>query len=230
MGSNHFSAQNYFDFSDFEHRALFDNIEYVWQVLGKIGSYLENKKTWNIRGTVHEGAYLVGSCIEIEEGAEVEPGAYIKGPAVIGAGTQVRQGAYIRGNVIAGKNCVIGHATEVKNAVFLNNAKAGHFAYVGDSVLGGSCNLGAGTKLANLKVIDSFITIRHKGITYDTGLRKFGAILGDNVETGCNSVTMPGTILGKACVCYPNTNVRGVIEADMILRMKSRLESFARRS
>lgn len=226
---NPFLPETFFDLSQFFNADLFNDMDYVWEALGKIKNYLAKKKEWIISGRVHENAFLVGNQIEIHHNAVVEPGAYIKGPVIIGEGTVVRHGAYIRGNVIAGKNCVIGHSTEVKNAVFLDNAKAGHFAYVGDSILGNNSNLGAGTKLANLKVINSSITLRHRGETYDTGLRKFGAILGDNVETGCNTVTMPGTIVGKNSVCYPNTTVRGIVDTNMILRMKARLESFPKR-
>jgi len=156
----------------------------------------------------YAGSILFDDNISIGEGTVVEPGALIKGPTIIGRNTEVRQGAYIRGDCLVGDRCVVGHTTEMKSAVMLNNAKAGHFAYIGDSILGNNVNLGAGTKLANLKIIGSEINLKIEGKMYKTGLRKFGAILGDDVETGCNSVTNPGTLLGKTSIVYPNANVK----------------------
>jgi len=158
---------------------------------------------------LYAGACLFDEKISIGQGTVVEPGALIKGPTIIGKNTEVRQGAYIRGTCIIGDRCVVGHTTEMKSSVMLNDAKAGHFAYIGDSILGNNVNLGAGTKLANLKLVDSNVTIRINDITHNTGIRKFGAIMGDGVETGCNSVTNPGTILGKASMVYPCVSVKG---------------------
>ena len=113
--------------------------------------------------------------------------------------------AGVRGCCLAGKRCILGHATEVKHSIFLDDAKAGHFAYLGDSILGANTNLGAGTKFANLRFLPGNVTIRIDGERIDTGRRKFGAILGDNTQTGCNSVTNPGTIFGRNCILMPNT-------------------------
>lgn len=194
--------------------AIFGEQQNVWFPLqGGIPDFFASQnpsQTNQIDGQVSQDAYLLGKGIIIRAGAVVEPGAYIKGPAYIGEGTHVRHGAYIRGNVIAGKNCVIGHATEIKHALMLDGAKAGHFAYVGDSILGHNVNLGAGTKLANLKVFRGNIHVYHRGEKINTGLRKFGAILGDGVEMGCNSVANPGTILGKKSVVYPCVSVKGL--------------------
>jgi NDP-sugar pyrophosphorylase family protein len=155
-----------------------------------------------VKGQCSQKAHLEGP-VYIAEGATIEPFAYVKGPAYIGPHTEIRHGAYIRGNVFAGSNVVIGHSTEVKGAVFFNRAKAGHFAYVGDSILGCNVNLGAGTKLANLKL--SGKTIRYKDINsqqiIDSGLRKWGAIVGKNSQTGCNAVLSPGSIL------YPSSSI-----------------------
>ncbi|MEA3506189.1 MAG: glucose-1-phosphate thymidylyltransferase, partial [Elusimicrobiota bacterium] len=130
---------------------------------------------------------------------------------------------YVRGNVITGRDCVIGHATEVKNSVLLGNSKAGHFAYIGDSILG-AVNLGAGTKLANLKITGTEIIITRDGKKYPAGLRKFGAILGDGVQTGCNSVTMPGTIISKETMLYPNTTARGFYGPGTIIKLNQNIE------
>ena len=153
------------------------------------------------------GATFAGGRIRIGKGVLIEPGAFIKSPTIIGDQTEVRHGAYIRGNCLFGRNCVVGHVTEVKHSIFLDRAKAGHFAYLGDSILGNEVNLGAGTKLANLRFIKGEIPISIPGGLVKTGLRKLGAILGDHVQTGCNSVTNPGTLLGKKSMVIPNTTV-----------------------
>lgn len=157
---------------------------------------------------LYAGAYLFDDTIALGKGTIVEPGALIKGPTIIGDHVELRQGAYIRGTVIVGNQCVVGHTTEIKNSVMLYGSKAGHFAYIGDSILG-EVNLGAGTKCANLKVISSTVTLEVEGTRYDTGLRKMGAIMGDRVDLGCNSVTNPGTLLSKGVVSYPNTTLSG---------------------
>ncbi len=153
------------------------------------------------------GAVLMDNEIEIGRGVLIEPGALIKGLTIIRDKSEVRQGAYIRGNCFIGCTCVVGHTTELKGAIMLDGAKAGHFAYLGDSILGRNVNLGAGTKLANLKLRGDNVYIRLKEETIDTGLRKLGAILGDGVQTGCNSVTNPGTLLGPGSLVLPNTTV-----------------------
>lgn len=153
------------------------------------------------------GSFFSGKSIEIGKGVLVESGAMIKSPAIIGDFNEVRQGAYLRGYILSGKGCVLGHTTEIKYSIFLNDAKAGHFNYIGDSILGNNTNLGAGTKFANLRFLNGNIQISHEGTFLDTGRRKFGAILGDNTQTGCNSVTNPGTILGKGSFVMPNATV-----------------------
>ncbi|MFH1060342.1 MAG: glucose-1-phosphate thymidylyltransferase [Pseudomonadota bacterium] len=156
---------------------------------------------------VHAGAVFMDDMIHIAPGAVIEPGALIKGPSFIGPRTEVRQGAYLRGGCLIGAACVVGHTTEVKNSVMLDGAKAGHFAYLGDSILGREVNLGAGTKLANLKIIDRPFRIKVGEVVHTIARRKSGAIMGDLTETGCNSVTNPGTVLGPRCLVAPCTSV-----------------------
>ena len=175
---------------------------------GSIQAY-EKNKILDDAAVIMAGACLFDDKIILGSGTVVEPGALIKGPAVIGNDTEVRQGAYMRGNCLVGNKCVVGHATEMKNSIMLNGAKAGHFAYVGDSILGNAANLGAGTKLANLKVIAGSIVIRMEGKRYNTERRKLGAILGDGTETGCNSVTSPGTLMGPSSIVYAGVTVPG---------------------
>lgn len=165
-----------------------------------------------ILGEVEAGAVIKGP-VYIAKGVTVEAGAYIVGPTVIEEKTEVRHGAYLRGNCLIGRNCVVGHTTEVKGSVFCHGAKAGHFAYVGDSILGQNVNLGAGTKLANLPFSHKDICYIHplSGKKLSTGLRKFGAILGTNAQTGCNSVLSPGTLLMPDAVVMPCQHFRGTM-------------------
>lgn len=168
-----------------------------------------NKEVLSGASVLMAGSVFLGDQIAIGEGVLIESGAMVKSPAIIGDCCEVRQAAYLRGYCLAGDRCVLGHATEIKHSVFFNDAKAGHFAYLGDSILGTNANLGAGTKFANLKMVKGNIIIRHNGERIDTGRRKFGAILGDESQTGCNSVTNPGTIFGKHCMLMPNTTSPG---------------------
>ncbi|PHR26470.1 MAG: hypothetical protein COA36_11930 [Desulfotalea sp.] len=155
------------------------------------------------------GAVILGKQLAIGKGVLIETGAMVKSPAILGDYTEVRQGAYLRGYCLAGKRCVLGHTTEIKHSIFLNDAKAGHFAYVGDSIVGNDANLGAGTKFANLKFLPGNIRVFYEGKWLDTGRRKLGAVLGDGCQTGCNSVTSPGTFMAKAAILMPNTTAKG---------------------
>jgi len=179
-------------------------IEYGDTTKGKLRVTKGNEELMGA-SVIMAGAILTGGRIDIGKGALVEGGALIKSPAIIGDCTEVRQGAYLRGYCLTGKRCVVGHTTEVKHSIFLNDAKAGHFAYLGDSILGTNANLGAGTKFANLRFLPGNVSIKTDGGTIDSGLRKFGAILGDRAQTGCNSVTNPGTLIGPDGILMPNT-------------------------
>jgi len=164
-----------------------------------------------IHGIVAPGAIIEGR-VYIAEGAIIEPTAYIQGPCYIGPKAEVRHGAYIRGQVYVGPGAVVGHATEVKGSVFFDGAKAGHFAYVGDAILGREVNLGAGTKLANLPLRRGTIRLKHPdGHLISSGLSKFSAILGDYAQTGCNSVLSPGTILMPNTAVMPCVHFRGTL-------------------
>ena len=182
-----------------------------------------NGETLKGASLVFAGAYIMSDDIEIGEGTVIEPGAYVSGPSIIGNFVEIRHSAYIRGNVIIGDNSVVGHTTEIKSSIMLGNSKAGHFAYIGDSILG-KVNLGAGTKLANLKIVGDEVSIKANGKLYKTNLRKFGAIIADGVETGCNSVTTPGTMLGKNVLVYPNTMTKGYHPSNTIIKLKQNQE------
>lgn len=152
--------------------------------------------------------------VYIEKDCVIEPYSYIKGPAFIGRFSEIRHGAYIRGNCYIGSNCVVGHTTEVKESVFFDHAKAGHFAYVGNSILGAHVNLGAGTKLANLKLKKNLVHYKDpvSGEIISSGLKKFGAILGDHSQTGCNSVLSPGSLLLPNSLVLPCQHFRGTMK------------------
>lgn len=202
----------YFDLSQFKHAALFKKGEFVWEALTQVAAYLQKFSLGQILAEIPSGAFVINpSVVSIGKGTIIEPGAYIKGPCIIGENCTIRQGAYIRGDLICGDHCVIGHDSEIKNAILLDGAHAAHFAYVGDSILGNKVNLGAGTKCANLKLDNGPVIIHHNGKRFPTGMRKFGAIIGDASQTGCNSVTNPGTLIGKNVAVCPCLNVGGVI-------------------
>ena len=208
-------AKTLFDLSAFQHAAVFDAEGFAWLALERLEKYLSTLKLGVIEADVHPDATLINPhLISLGKGTVVEAGAYIKGPCVAGKECVFRQGCYVRGNLLAGDKCVIGHASEIKHVIMLNNAQAPHFNYVGDSILGHRVNLGAGSVLANLRFDKKDIIIHNQGQRIATGLHKFGAILGDDAQTGCNSVTNPGTIFGKKACCRPTANVGGIIPPD----------------
>jgi NDP-sugar pyrophosphorylase family protein len=209
----------YFNLSDFAHLELFDSTKPVWCALQMIGSYLSSPCLYAEPCTELEGAHFVNpETISIGSGTIVEPGAYIRGPCIIGRNCTIRHGAYLRGNVITGDDVVIGHATEVKNSILMNGAHAAHFNYVGDSILGCGVNLGAGVKLANLKIMKGTVVVRVDGKRTDSSLRKFGAILGDRVQLGCNSVSNPGTLMGPDAGCYPCVTISGFVDKGRVVK------------
>ncbi len=232
----------FFDLNGCQFTDLFDELEFVWQAVAQIGSYLREKvggAGHRIEADVMDGAYFAEGDIVIGPGTVVEPGAYIGGTTLIGANCQIRQGAYIRGNALIGDGCVVGHNSEIKNAVLLSGAGAPHFNYVGDSILGCDVNLGAGTKLSNLTVLSAkdpktgkrpTIHLTIDGQVYDTGLAKFGAIIGDSAQTGCNSVLNPGVLLGPRSLVYANTSLpKGYYPSDSIIKLRQTIEISERR-
>ncbi len=211
------SSHHFFSLEKFLHKELFDPTAPVWNALHQLSPFLERASLGKIEVKIPATVYLVNPAqISIARGCVIEPGAYIQGPVILGPRTVVRHGAYIRGFVITGEDCVIGHATEVKHSIFLDRAKAPHFNYVGDSILGNEVNLGAGVNLANFRFDEAPITFFYRGQKVVTNLKKFGAVIGDGAQLGCNAVTNPGTIIGPKAFCYPCTNIRGVIPPQTI--------------
>ncbi len=229
-----FTSTDYLDFSQTDHASIFSEDEPVWSALGRISSYLEqlldSVEGDLIQGTVHERA-VVGDRVYIAPGATVEANAVINGPAWIGSGCTVRSGAYIRANVIAGDDCVLGNSCEFKNCLLFNHCEVPHFNYVGDSILGYKGHLGAGVICSNVRLDRKNVVVRDgEGGLIDTGIRKFGAIVGDHTEVGCNSVLSPGSILGRSSIVYPCTSWQGVLKPGSIVKTRQSQQIVERRS
>jgi UDP-N-acetylglucosamine diphosphorylase / glucose-1-phosphate thymidylyltransferase / UDP-N-acetylgalactosamine diphosphorylase / glucosamine-1-phosphate N-acetyltransferase / galactosamine-1-phosphate N-acetyltransferase len=217
-----FTVAELFDLAQTEHAALFEGCHYAWEALRKIEPYLA-KVSWQNPPPAFPGA-TIGEQVIIGEGTVVEPGAMIKGPAIIGRNCQIRHNAYIREQVIIGDNCVVGNASELKNSLLFNHVQVPHYNYIGDSILGYKSHLGAGVKISNIKLLASNVMVEINGVRTDTGLRKFGALLGDRAEAGCNAVLNPGSILGRSAVVYPNVFWRGHLPANHIAKNKAEIE------
>lgn len=193
---------------------LFKNVEIPYEVLGKIGDYI--KKLGNeLDSKLYE---KTGEDIWIAKSAKVAPTASITGPCIIGENTEVRHCAFIRGNALIGDNCVVGNSTELKNVVLIGKVQVPHYNYVGDSILGYGSHMGAAAITSNVKSDKSLVTIKIGENKIETGLKKFGAILGDFVEVGCGSVLNPGTIIGKNSNIYPLSSVRGFVPPKSIYK------------
>lgn len=215
-----FAPDAFFDLTSFTHREIFSDCTEVWDVLRKIAAYVRQRVRPDILGTVEKGG-LVTPNVQIGAGTVVEPFAFVRGPAIIGENCEIRSGAYIRGDVIIGDNCIVGNSTELKNTIMMNGSMAPHYNYCGDSVLGNNVNLGAGTKLSNYKIAaDKTVRLKAGDISVDTGLDKFGAILGDGALTGCNSVLNPGTVVGQNAMIYACAAVRGYIPHNTIVKLR----------
>lgn len=188
---------------------LFEKVNNPWEVLPLIKDYI-----LEIIPSLGEDYNKLKEGVYVHKSVKINPSAYIEGPTIIYEGTEIRHNAYIRGFVIIGKNCVIGNSTEVKNSILFDGVNCPHFNYVGDSVLGENSHTGAGVILSNVRSDKKNVRVE----SIETNLRKMGAIVGANVEIGCNSVVCPGTIIGGNTSIYPLTMVRGVIPSNSIVK------------
>ena len=189
-------------------------VTYPWEVLPKIKDFI-----LELGSKLSPDEYdYKGDNVWIHKTAKIYPNNYIAGPCIIGAETEVRPGAFIRGNVLVGDGCVVGNSTELKNVILFNKVQVPHYNYVGDSILGFKAHMGAGSITSNVKSDKKLVVVHNEGERIETGLKKFGAMLGDNVEVGCNSVLNPGTVIGKWSNVYPTSCVRGVIPAHSIYK------------
>jgi len=227
--------KDYFDLSDPLVNQICMSVDAVWELVTSISEIVSNlvKGDRVIEGEVQDGAVIADGPIYVGRGAVIEPGAYVMTPCYIGRGAVIRHGAYVRPNSAILSHAILGHASEIKSSLMLPYSQAPHFAYVGDSVLGSHVNLGAGTKLSNVPVTAGFVrgSKQAKPIflqvgdkMLNTGTRKLGAILGDEVQTGCNSVLNPGTLVGPRSMIYPNAVLaRGFYPEDSIIKLRQKL-------
>lgn len=222
------SPSDFFDLTQTEHAKLFEGLEYPWDALKKLKGYIDSNLRPELKNKC-EGRAYVGKNVFIGEGTVLEDSVMIKGPAIIGRNCEIRHNAYIREHVIIGDNCIVGNACELKHSFLFNGVQVPHFNYVGDSILGYKSHLGAGVKISNVKLVAGNIVLEIDGKQYDTGLRKFGAILGDKAEAGCNAVLNPGTLLGRNSLVYPNCSWRGFLPANKIAKLRSTVEVKDRR-
>ena len=192
--NNKFSPQNFFDLSAISFADIFENIENVWEVIPKIKTYAESKSS---------GKPLIG------KGTIIKENVVIEGPCIIGDNCIIGPNAYFREGVIIGDNVRIGSSVEIKNSIVMNNSSIPHLNYVGDSIIGLNVLLGGGTLCANFRFDEKNITVKVDDKKYDTGLMKFGAVIGDGCKTAAGAVLNPGTLLGKQCVVFPQTKVFG---------------------
>ena len=196
---------------------LFEKVENVYEVLPKISEFIKTIGK-NLDKEVFEEK---GENIWIAKSAKIAPTASITGPCIICENSEVRHCAFIRGNAFVGENCVVGNSTELKNVVLISHVQVPHYNYVGDSILGNYSHMGAGSITSNVKSDKTLVTIKTDGKKIETNLKKFGAILGDYVEVGCNSVLNPGTIVGKNTNIYPLSSVRGYVPENSIYKNSS---------
>ena len=200
-------------------KELFVGVTYPWEVLQKISAFiLELGKQ-----LPEEKFTEVKEHVWIAKSATVAPSACINGPAIIDEEAEIRHCAFIRGNAIVGKGAVVGNSTELKNVILFNKVQVPHYNYVGDSILGYKSHMGAGSITSNVKSDKTLVVVKYQGEEIATGLKKFGAMLGDGVEVGCNSVLNPGTILGKNTNVYPTSCVRGCIPAGSIYKKQGEI-------
>ena len=212
-----FEISNLLNIEETIAKDIFENHTYPWEVLPLIGDFiLKLGKTLSL-----DEYDLVRENVWIAKSAKVFETAYIKGPAIIGKNAEVRHCAFIRGNAIVGENSVIGNSTELKNVIIFNNVQVPHYNYVGDSILGYKSHMGAGSITSNVKSDKTLVELKLNGEVLKTGLKKFGAILGDNVEVGCNSVLNPGSIIGRNTNIYPLSMVRGYVKENSIYKNKN---------
>lgn len=206
-------VQSLFDVNECFEKSIFENVKYPWEILTRIKTFLiEFSKS------LPKDFERISEFVWVGKGTTIESTATIKGPAIIGYNCEIRHCAFIRENVIIGNEAVVGNSTELKNSLLFNNVQVPHYNYIGDSILGYKAHLGAGVILSNLKSIGETVKIRDETEYIETGLRKFGAMIGDYAEIGCNSVLNPGAVIGKNSIIYPLTSVRGYIPENYILK------------
>lgn len=210
-------AHNLFDLRQTIAHEIFSGVNYPWEALSKINGFIP----W-LGSTLNPAEYdKVDDNIWIAKSAKIMTSVHISGPAIIGKNAEIRHGAFIRGNAIVGNGSVVGNSTELKNVILFNKVEVPHFNYVGDSILGYKAHLGAGAITSNVRSDKQLVAVKLPTRKIETGLKKFGAMIGDEVEIGCGTVLNPGCIIGKRSIIYPVSSVRGVIVADSIYKTET---------
>lgn len=211
--------ENLYNLDETIAKNVFKECKYPWEVLPKIKDYiieLGNTLDSNLYNKINENIWIAKS-------AKVAPTAYIAGPTIIGENTEIRHCAFIRGNAIVGNNCVVGNSTELKNVILFNNVQVPHYNYVGDSILGFKSHMGAGSITSNVKSDKKLVIVKDGSDQFETGLKKFGAMIGDNVEVGCGSILNPGSVIGRNTNIYPLSSVRGVVNSNSIYKKQNEI-------
>lgn len=214
-----YTIENLLDLKETIAGALFQGKIYPWEVLPEIGDFIRK-----LGETLDPEEYeRVGEDVWIARSATVAPTASITGPAIIGKNTEIRHCAFIRGKALIGEGCVVGNSTELKNVVLFNRVQVPHYNYVGDSVLGYRSHMGAGSICSNVKSDKKLVIVKEGEEKAETGLKKFGAMVGDFVEVGCGSVLNPGTVVGRNTNIYPLSPVRGCVPANCIYKNREEI-------
>lgn len=210
---------NLYDLKETIAAELLESVEYPWEALKGISDFIRK-----IGPTLDTDIYeQKGEEIWVAKSAKVAPTAYLNGPLIIDEDAEIRHCAFIRGSAIVGKGSVVGNSTELKNVIIFNSVQVPHYNYVGDSILGHKSHMGAGSITSNVKSDKTLVVVKDKDGEIKTGLKKFGAMLGDHVEVGCNSVLNPGTVIGRCSNIYPLSMVRGVVPANSIYKNKNEI-------
>ena len=208
------NIKNLYNLDETIAKNIFDNCEYPWEVLPKIKDFI-----LELGNTLSADEYdKINENVWIAKSAKIAPTAYINGPTIIGKNAEIRHCAFIRGSAIVGEDCVVGNSTELKNVILFNNVQVPHYNYVGDSILGVHSHMGAGSITSNVKSDKKLVVVKDGNNHIETGLKKFGAMIGDNVEIGCGSVLNPGTVIGRNSNIYPLSSVRGVVKENSIYK------------
>lgn len=211
--------KNLYNLEETMAKPLLEGLEYPWEALPKISEFII-KLGEKLDSEIYE---LKGENIWIAKSAEIAPTAFIKGPAIIGENAEIRHCAFIRGNAIVGNKAVVGNSTELKNVILFNNVQVPHYNYVGDSILGYKAHMGAGSITSNVKSDKKLVVVKSGKEKIETGLKKFGAMVGDNVEVGCGSVLNPGSVIGRNTNIYPLSSVRGVVPENSIYKNQNEI-------
>ena len=216
-----FMTKGLYDLSKTKARKLLENCMYPWEALPKIGEYITL-----LGNKLDNGIYeKKGENIWVAKSAKVAPTASITGPAIIGENAEIRHCAFIRGNALIGDNTVVGNSTELKNVILFDFVQVPHYNYVGDSILGYKSHMGAGSITSNVKSDKTLVIVKDGGTEIETGLKKFGAMIGDNVEVGCGSILNPGTVIGRNSNIYPLSSVRGYVKESSIYKKQGEIVS-----